>query len=149
MDTIFTLFLLGARLLGAHETVPANDIVDTAIAVIEGTPEPLLFPGEHRFWMKQAYHEARFAMSPKGHNDKHLGGACGEWQVNSAMIPKSLGTCSDLRASRALSLAAARTLLREAILRCGGVRSGLGALFTRGECGGAPMMVAHRCGSDC
>lgn len=149
IDTLFGLFTLGASFIARNEQIPAADVLATAIAVIEVVDEPLLFPGERRFWMRQGYGEGRFAESPKGDNDKHLGGACGEFQVNTHMIPAGFGTCAELRADRSLSLAAARVLLRDAIKRCGSVRGGIGALFTTGKCGGAPLKVAARCSGAC
>ena len=140
-NLIATLLTFGLSI--SRNTVAADIVESMANDVVEATPEPLLFPGERLFWMRQAWEEGAFQTSPKGYND--AGYACGVTQVNKFMIPKDMGTCQDLRASRVLSVKVSRAILKPLIEKCGGVRPAIGAYMTGGKCGSAPKMVARRC----
>jgi hypothetical protein len=141
--TLFALFLYASALGGRHRT--AADAADVAQVVIDATPEPLLFPGERVYWIRQGWYESRWAASPVGHND--AGAACGWQQLNRWLLP--FGACEEHRADRVLNLRAARVLLARQLARCGSVRAAVGAYMTGGACGAAPKLTALRCGDAC
>lgn len=139
--TLYGLLTLGLTIGGKH--VSAYEAYEMASDVVEATPEPLLFPGERMFWMRQTWEEGRWHANPKGYNDS--GNACGVTQINRYVIPVGMGTCDELRKSRVKAIAAARAFLSPILIKCGGVRPALGAYMTGGKCGAAPKLTARRC----
>jgi len=138
------LALVGFGIAIVHGQVKDEVVESMAKDVIEATAEPLLFPGERLFWMRQAWAEGGYQVSPFGSNDN--GNACGVTQVNKHVIPAGMGTCEELRASRVLAIKVARVLVKRSIARCDGkVRDGLGLFMTGLGCGKAPKLVAKRC----
>lgn len=139
--TFLALVVLGMKM--SSNMLPEAEVKSMVADVEEATPEPLLFPGERLFWLRTSWEEGAFQKSPKGYNDN--GSACGVTQVNKFVIPEGFGTCADLRASRAKSIAASRAILKPLIIKCGSVRSAIGAYMTGGACGSAPKLTARRC----
>jgi hypothetical protein len=146
--SIFALFIAASHTLAiapAHEArlYSAADALSIAVDVAEAIPDPV-WPEELELAIEQAWDEGRWRASPRGDNDK--GSACGVTQINRFVIPEGYGTCAELRASRVVAIRAWHALMVEAIARCGSVRSGYGAVMSRGACGSVPKLVAYRCG---
>lgn len=72
-----------------------------------------------------------------------VGASCGVMQVR-APWKWTGATCAALTRDLRVGYAAGHVVMRHAIVRCGGLRAGLGAYATKGRCGGARTLVAAR-----
>lgn len=135
------LAILAQAPLGERRVFTVWDAASVADDVELAIPDPV-WPGEQALAVEQSWEEARWRTSPPGHND--AGAACGATQINRWVLPAGF-TCEQLRRDRVAAFRAWHVLVSRAVARCGGVRSGLGAVFASGKCGSVPMMVARRC----
>lgn len=94
-----------------------------------------------RVALRWQHGESSLLANPKGSNDD--GQACGAMQVNVQHI--GFEECRLARKSYRHGVEIGVRMMLAEVARCGGVVAGLGAYSTKGQCGGAPMLIARRC----
>jgi hypothetical protein len=142
MDLTTTLLTLALSLPGASYAPRTRviDAVDDAVHVV-GVEKPLAgLDAEQtaRLLVTWGYFEAAWKADAVGDGGRSIG----VMQVNSMWLgPHKV---ADVLASRRLGFRLGLAIMRQAIAKCGSVKSGLGA-FASGKCGGAQELVERRC----